>query len=238
MSALIIEGNQNDIVNVLAVMLFPDDEELRKQYIALDSTSRMLLDDSDANLVGMPDRTSIKSLMNAPSFDDMQNIIIPKHTKNAMLAGDMLAAQYLMHYHTSAVPSLNKAKFMVQENQKITENSAGYKLSLTKRTADKHWNKFKPVSPLWAAYNLNTEFPFHEDENIFQPNVFPIFLEIAAHIQDFATANISEGNNLNKPIIELDEIWALPSHIPRRQLITNANLLRLRENLKKYKAPV
>lgn len=231
MPEIVLNGGQNDILTVLAAMLFPNDEERQQQYISVDQVSR-IYPYKNNNIYGISDSASIQSLMNAPSLNDFQDKIIPKLSNKALIVGDMLASQYLLYHHTSEPPNLRKANFIVVQREKWLLANGDVSKDISEHTAYNYWKENKPVAHLWAAYRLNAEFPYDEGKGVFHEDIFPKFLSVAAHIQDFATTFIPA--KAKYPMLDLNEIWSLPEYVTRRQLKGKLDLTPLRNILKHY----
>lgn len=235
MSTLVINGDQHDILYVLAIMLFPENEQLRTQFTCTHLVSTDMADEKTLSLYGVSKNDTEKILLNSPTLSDFNNKIQPKIMKKTILVGSMLAELYLTNMHDLDSPSKSKARHVAINLIKKITNKDGYHLSISERTVDKYWNEYKSVAHLWAAFFLNNEYKYHNDDNIFIPDVFPTFLEIAASLQDFGTSFISDQLISNESILNLNSLWSLPEDMVRRKLSTDSNLLHIREALKTYK---
>lgn len=227
MTEIVLNGDQNDILTVLAVMLFPNDKVQQQQYVSINQ-GLVEAYNNDGNI---SDVTS-ESLIHAHRPEDIENKIIPKLSNKVLIVGDMLATQYLLHYHSSIPPSLSKANFIVVQREKELLNDDGKRQTISERAVYDYWKEYKSVAHLWAAYFLNGYVPYHEDENIFQDKAFPTFIGIAAHVQDFATK--FKPAQATKPMLDPNEIWSLPEYVTRIQLTGKPELSPLREILKSY----
>ena len=237
MTKLNLEGNQSDILKVLAIMLFPENEKLQKQYICATLELNGTVDATFYKPYAIDKNDSPKILLDSPTSKQFSEKIVPKATQKAIVVGSMLTALYLMDMHEFESPSKSKARHIAIFLTRKILNSDDKHLTLSERTVDKYWNEYKSVAHLWAAFVLNNEYTYHNDDNIFIPDAFPTFLEIAASLQDFGTSFSSDQLISNESILNLNSLWSLPEDMVRKKLNTDSNLLHIREALKTYKAP-
>ena len=146
-----------DNLRVDAIMLFPNATKSREQYFAVNYARGTTAQLEDAVEVGVGVAT-LRFLIDAPSYEELeaQAFIC---TKRALVAGDLLAALFLMHRFKVDEPSINKAIFVAQNYMSRDGFSDESKYPQSERMIRKCWTDFQPVSHFWAARRLNARPP-------------------------------------------------------------------------------
>lgn len=225
-----LDGSPNDIGWIRATMLFPNDDMARRQCFAAESTRAKVLDCADADRLEIAAR-DLRLLIDAPAYGDLKKIVAD-NTKRAIVAGDILMGLYVMHRFKVPEPSMNKAKFVAQEYAKTAKYGDGTRMNVSERMILEFWNEYKSVAHFWAAFRINRAYPYAPDEDVFISKEFP---EVAVEMYRFGIGFIPF--RAKAPILDAEESWALPNHIPGRSLVSEQIPERLLKYLKKYKAP-
>ena len=220
-----------DVRWVLATMLFPNDETLRRQYFGIDSARYKVLECNDTDRLEI-NASDLRLLIEAPAYDVLKDITAA-NTKCATVAGDILMVLYIMDKFNVPEPSLNKAIFVAMEYAKNAKYGDGTRMNVSERMVLKCWNEYKPVAHLWAAFRINVAYPYTKD-GVFSD---PKFLEVAVGLFRFGAAFIPARAKIKNPVIDAAKCWTLPDRIPASNLVSERRPDRLLKYLKKYKAP-
>lgn len=224
----------HDIGWVRSIMLFPDDENLRKQNYAVE-VAKYEVSSSDASRTLSTE--CIKLLIEAPSDSALQRIR-NESTKEGFVAGAILTAMYLMHHYKLAEPSINKAIFVAKEFSKKTAYGDGSPTPAETKIKE-YWRQYAPVAHLWAAFELNRLYPIVESEaDCLSETGFPKFLQLAASVYNFGITFIPKRARPQTPILNKSETWAIDKQIEPLVLQESTPPPELLKILKKYKAPV
>lgn len=218
-------------------MLFPNEETLREQYYAvLLARYEMQQAESDSAVIELT-RNHLGLLIAAPSYADLVGLVADR-TKQAIVAGDMLSAIYVMDYFSLSEPSMNKAEFVAAEFSKKATYGDGSKIAGSHPAIMNAWNTYKDVAHLWAAYRINEAYSFAPSKpDIFSQQYFPTFLGIASMLYEFGTSFIPLRARPKKPILDALTTWQLPSQIAPIRLTGNpARPTRIENTLKRYRA--
>src|SRR5262249_10338561 len=154
-----------DLGWVMSIMLFPNDQGLREQYFAVQRVRMEVLDAKDGDLLQV-DAQTLRFLLDAPRYEQLSNLT-RLSTKRAIVAGDLLAALYLMDRFSVREPSINKAIHIAQRYAQGAKYSDGTELDSSERKIREHWQEFRPVAHLWAAQRLNEAYPFAPQKALF-----------------------------------------------------------------------
>jgi hypothetical protein len=232
-----LDGSPSDIGWVLATMLFPNEEVLREQFLAVHLAR---YEESRAEETHTPiqlTRRHLGLLMDAPSYADLGKIVADR-TKQATIAGDMMAALYVMDYFRLPEPSMNKAEFVAAEFSKKATYGDGSKIAGSHPSILKAWNAYKDVAHLWAAYRINAAYAYAPSEkDVFSQQHFPTFLGIAAMLYQFGTSFIPLRARPRKTILDVSEAWKLPVGIDPIRLVGDPERpTKIEKTLKRYRA--
>lgn len=232
-----LEGSPNDIGWVLATMLFPNEEELREQFYAVRLAQHEAQQAESDDTVIQLTRRHLELLMDAPSHPDLGKMVVDR-TKQAIIAGDMMTALYVMDYFKLPEPSMNKAEFVAAEFSKKATYGDGSKMAGSHPMIIKAWNAYKDVAHLWAAYRINEAYAYAPSkQEIFTQQHFPTFLGIAAMLYQFGTSFTPLRAKLRKPILDAATAWQLPAEIlPIRLVGDPTRPTRIEKTLKRYRA--
>lgn len=234
MPKIILENDLIDTHWINSIMFYPNDLKLRQQYFTM---QRMDFETNDANDddVFKIDAKSLKLIISAPSYENFKLKSI-EITKEAIVAGDVLASIYLMEKFELPEPSLNKAFFISQEFAKTNKYGDGTAMAVSKRYVKERWAKYKPVAHFWAAWRINQNYPITSQQQIFAEG-FESFLQLAKELEIFGLNYVPLRAKPQKPLLEFESTWQLPNEIINKTLNSNRKPLLLIKTLKKYKAP-
>jgi hypothetical protein len=240
-----LDGGPHDPARIRAFMSFPNDQVLRELYFFLaginDAAYRVNEDDV-VNISGKA--RTWRLLLHRPNLRQLATAET-ESVKRGQVAGDVLAALYLMDRFSEREPSfkepsMRKAVFAAQEMARTDTYGDGTRMKVAGKTIEEYWEEFKPVAHLWAAFRINNtpEYSFAAMSDLMTSGFVP-FLQVAAGLFHFGCDfKLSRVNpQAQKPILDPRQSWSLPDSIERRDLDTNAPLpSRLVEILRQYKA--
>ena len=226
----------DDAGRVLATMHFPKNKELREQYVALNRITSLIKGLKETDKIEIDVKT-LNHVIDAASFVKM-NELCGETTKKGVIAGDILSTIYLMDLFNIQEPSMNKAIHVAQEYAKTTTYNDGTKLNTSERMIRKYWREFMSVAHFWAAVRLNQSYTFCAYEETFSNHDnFKVFLEVSAELLNFGCNFVPKRTRQDTTILNRDNVWALPSDIPRRTLVSEEIPDELLKHLETYKAP-
>ncbi len=247
MPKIILDDDPNDIGWVYSIMLFPNDETLRKQNFGLEIAKLELLKVEELQKRWMSpqgeelqpalDTKKITTLLiNTPADSDFK-IARTEREKKGTVAGQILASLYLMDKFNLEEPSLNKAIFVSTEYNKKAKFGDGSPMPAESKIKE-YWKEYLPVAHLWAAFELNINYSFvSEQHDCFGEKGFIKFLQVAADIYNFGIKFIPKRARPLKPILNAEKCWGFDSSIKPLTLISDIKPQSLIKILKKYKAP-
>jgi hypothetical protein len=204
-------------------------------FLAADQVDLAISRAHDTDILQV-DVFTLKKLLGAPSLDYFRQLA-EVNTRRGVIAGDLLAALYVMDRFKVPEPSFNKALYVAQRYAEEESYGGGSKLSLSERKIREYWAAFKPVAHFWAAIRLNEVYRFTKGDNVFLSRDFPIFLEVAVELLNFGCSFIPMRAKPKTPILDVSQCWQLPVRISPRELISKRPPDRLLRYLKDYKVP-
>jgi len=209
-----------DSIWVLALMHFPNDEQLRQQYYAvkfaeseLEGTVPTSFIESEADALRKVLGHSLKS-----AFHE----IVAKRARDACIAGDVLTTLFGMYSFPDNFdePSLKKAIFIVGKYAENNKYGDGSSIPTGKTTIRKCFDGFRNVAHLWAAMRLHQDFPIREQgETLGSRDAMRDFLGIAHTLQAFGCWFIPKRSSSGiefvapGPILDPATIWEVPNSI-------------------------
>jgi hypothetical protein len=240
-----LDGGPHDPARIRAFMSFPNDQVLRELYFFLaginDAAYRVNEDDV-VNISGKA--RTWRLLLHRPNLRQLATGET-ESVKRGQVAGDVLAALYLMDRFSEREPSFKepskrKAFFAAQEMARTDRYGDGTPMKVSDKTIDRYWEEFKPVVHLWAAFRINNtpEYSFAAVSDLMTSGFVP-FLQVAAGLFHFGCSFIPSRvpRRARNPILDPRQSWSLPDNIARKDLDTNAALPgRLVEIMRRYKA--
>jgi hypothetical protein len=249
MPQLITNGTYpHDTDAVLAVMLWPapEDEERRRQYCAAQEAHRLLKAGDDPLCISA---ALLSTLLDTQDWPSLIKDVVAR-TKRATVAGQVLAAMYVMELNADILPptgadgaSMSKAYHIVMEwaRSGMTFGDGDSMPRLSDKTLKKYLAEFAPVAHFWAAKDLLKPFNVPERGALFGPDGLPILLEAASYLQSFGLAYVPSNKSkaARTRLLDKTSIWLLDQsvHRPRipvadeRDLYANAPF---REYLRSY----
>lgn len=213
---------------LIAVMCFPgpNDEKLRRKATALLYGHMATTAACDpvilSELCTIIDINFIKVLITPPSLD-LEELLnkIYESQRIGCIVGSIFENIYTMNHANIKLPSINKGKFIVQHDIK----RLNIHTHCSDDTLDRYWNKFKPVSHLWAALNCVMSEKYGEPtegqeytliaEIIDEENVASL-ISIAEHFRYFGEKFVTHNTNVNaqRALFATNEAWRPTTDFP------------------------
>lgn len=215
-------------------MHFPTDKHLRECFFAVEQTRAVTLGVAERDRIETDVKT-LRLIIEAPGYADIK-CLVAETTKRAIVAGDILAALYIMERYSIPEPSMNKAVFIVQEYARKATYGDGSQICRSERMIREAWQEFRSVAHFWAAFRLNKAYPFVPDRKQFSLAHFGTFLGVAAGLYEFGRAFVPFRAKEKTPLLEAQSSWALPDSIVPRQLKSHTRPLLLEKVVRKYRA--
>ncbi len=220
MPELEIRGNYMDPIWILAVMHFPNDEELREKYYAEKFAECELLEVAPTGSVELESNVLQRILQRTgkTSFQE----IVAKCARDAYIAGDVLKTLFGMYSFPDNFPepSLRKAIFIVGKYAESNRYGDGSPIPKGRTKIGEYFDSFRNVAHLWAAMRLHQDFPIREQEEILgSQEAVRDFLGIAHTLQAFGCKFIPKRSSSGiefvapSPILDPDTIWKVPNFV-------------------------
>jgi hypothetical protein len=234
MPEISLDGTPLDPGWVLATMHFPNDKNLRDRYFAVHRIRLEVLDAKESELFQV-DAQTLRLLIEAPGYDQLK-VLVSETAKRGIVAGDILAAMYLMDRFSIPEPSINKAIYVSRQFARKVRYGDDTKMPGWEQNIKNCWREFRPVAHLWAAFRLNQAYPFTPERTTFSSG-FADFLEVASGLLNFGFSFIPLRAKPRRPILDPSKSWALPATVQANHLDSDRLPDRLIKILKNYKAP-
>jgi hypothetical protein len=210
--------NYLDGIWILALMVFPNDEYLRRQFYAVKFVESELEGTVPTDCIEIG-ADVIREILDSPAKSKFLEIV-GKQTRDAIIAGNVLATVFAMDSFSDYFdePSERKAIFVAQKFAEKTRYGDGSKIPHTETKIRGCMKDFRSVAHLWAAMTLHEGFPIREQKEILaSPDAVRDFLGIAGTLQDFG-CNFAASRTRNrdkKPILDHETIWRVPADTKR-----------------------
>lgn len=233
-----LRGNYLDPIWILAVMCFPNDEQLRRQYYAMKYADSQLINTVPTDFIEL-EVGHLQTLLESPGRATMSEIG-DCQTRRAFIAGDFLLNICGMHSFPDDFdePSERKAVFLAEKFAGKTEYKDGSSLPADRSTILRIVKEFRDVAHLWAAWRFHEIIPNRNQEDILMsPQSIREFLGIAGTLQDFGCCFVPKRSKSEMPILNDKTIWTVPESISRVELSWPSPPLHIIEYVKSYKAP-
>lgn len=225
-----------DILNFLAIMLFPNDAKDREMHHLINQLNHDLknLEMQDV----LMSRDDLELLLQSPSYESWSKLVAD-NTKKAIIAGDLCGIVYAMHVFNIPEPSMNKAIFVMREFAKISDvkYGDGERLPISEQTIRNCWSEYRGVAHLWGAFRLNQDYKINDDGLCFTNHGYISFLEVAAGILGFGNGFVPHRAKAQLPLFSGDEMWIFTNAIKPRNLVSDNFPVLMQQMLEKYKAP-
>jgi hypothetical protein len=234
MPTIELKGNSDDGGWVMALMLFPNDERLRDGCFAVNRISGSLAPERPKETFAL-DAKTIELLLDTPSREQLKTLT-SSATKKGVVAGDLLAAMYLMKMFEVQEPSMNKAIHIAGMFARDERWGDGESMDTSERMIRMAWQSHQSVSHLWAAFRLNNAYPFAKQGTLFTTEVNKL-LGVALGVLEFATSFVPHRTRPAKVILSQTDAWAPPQSIEPLYLKSDRAPDRLLRYLETYKAP-
>lgn len=240
MRTIDVKGNAEDPGRVLGVMLFPNDQAMREQFMATRLTELEVSRFGDGARLEVDART-LRLLLEAPSREEMGRTVA-EATKRATYSGDILSMVYLMdrfkdRHPAFDRPSINKAVAFCKEFGLMHKFGDGDKMYYSEKKIRECWDEFKPVAHLWAAFRINKAYPFQRDAFGSAEGLYK-FLGVAAGIYNFGASFVPKASKPPVPILDPTTAWLIPESIAPMSLYSDRLPDQLAAYAANYKAAV
>lgn len=233
MPSVELKGDLNDAFWIRALMFFPNDHELRDQYYTVLKLDFETINSPESTLFHL-DAYSIRLLLSSPSYSEFKNRTIAL-TKQGIVAGDVLAAVYLMNLYMIPEPSMLKARYIARKFAESNVFGDGDKMNISSRPIKEAFNSFKPVSHFWAAWRLNQTYNFVPASSVWGDG-FYTFLSLAKAVQVFALDHSSGKTKKSQSLLNKSETWILPDHIDKFDVVVDGTPNPFEQLLDQYDA--
>lgn len=235
MRTIQLDGGPHDLGWVWATMLFPDDQQMREHFFAVQLARESLVGAKSGGSIEISEDT-LQRLIDAPSFEELKRVTAER-TKRAIVAGNILIALYVMDWFSILEPSMNKAKFVAQEFAKRSTYGDGSQIPRSEPFIIEVWNEFKSVAHLWGALEINKPYPYAPPREVFSKEYFGKFLEVASGISRFGCSFIPFRARPKTSVLDSATLWSLPDWIVPASLPRTAKRPEILEKtIKKYRA--
>ena len=236
MSIIKLSGeHSSDLGWVHAVMAYPDDKQLRDQFFAVYIVNMKLREAKTQQILPVSTET-LRLILEAPGSTEFNRMDREK-TKKAIVAGNLLASMYLMDKFSIPEPSMNKAIFVAEKFAISATYGNKSKIDKSEPMVREAWSQFHSVAHLWAAVELNKAYPYAPKNEIFSPEYFHVFLEVAASLYEFGKSFVPLRAKIKKPILDPNTSWVLPDTVSPQHLKSDRRPIKMEKILKKYRAP-
>jgi hypothetical protein len=233
-------SQESAVGELLALMLYPDDERKRRESFVTSEVRRLTFAPDASSLTLSAD--DARALLAAPSWDEIKRVEEAR-AKMGFVAGQVLATLYLTHRFRGTskyfVPSMNRAIFVAQSlAAKGALFGDGTPMPRSDRTIRTYWRNFAPVAHYWATLRLGgLGYPFSPKREALAPAHFPRFLGIANAMFRFGVQFVPEGAQPALPLLDPATAHALPPGVGFVELQSDRFPDLLRDLLKAYRAP-
>lgn len=234
MPTIELKGTSDDGGWVMALMLFPNNERLRDGCFAVNRISGSL-DPARPKEAFAVDAKTLELILDTPSRSDLKTLT-SNATKGGVVAGDLLAAMYLMKKFEIPEPSMNKAIHIASLFARDEKWGDGELMDTSERMIRQAWQAYRPVSHLWAAFRLNNAYPYAKRGTLFTSEVSKL-LGVASGVLEFATSFVPFRARPARAILPPNDVWAPPQSIEPLYLKSDRIPDRLLRYLKTYEAP-
>ena len=217
MPFITLNGLGHDSARVFALMCFPNDESVQKQFLAI-RTIEKIPKDADPQETFPISVAELRMLAASPSQAEIYEQV-SEAVKRAVTAGDILSIMYLMDKFSEQntafkKPSFNRALHVSMKFSLTARYGDGTVLPRSEQTIRKNWKEFRSVSHLWAALRIDQDYPFMSKIGPFDDGEnFQRFLGLALEIGRFATSYCPDHTKLATPLIDPESLWLPPSSV-------------------------
>ncbi len=205
--------------NILAVMLYPNDNLKRRQWLTA-SKARYWRDHQDkVSLPEEPEKLKeiIKFLADAPPFDKLFD---QKAFNQGIIASEKLYT--ILEIDRSGIPpSAAKAEYLIDKDG--LKSRSGKKIPSSQRSIQQAWKEYHSVAHLWAAYRIY-HYLFSDDH--FPLNSPKIFLSVSEFFRRHGER--ITPTNQTTPYLDPSTTWKPPENFKLGEI--NINIPELSED--------
>lgn len=213
-----LKGDLVDPLTVLALMVFPTDEEQRRNYHSIRSAESQLDAASGSTSLELKSdllRAIIKSPNKSELFDQMG-----RQVREAMVAGTYLATLFVMSLFPNDFnePSSRKAVYVTRCLAKESKYGDGSEMYKSDTKIRKCIDNYRSVAHLWAATILYDRARFQDFTDFLDNDeALQDFLSIGASIQDFGCNFVADRPRRRdqRTVLDPASIWKLPATVER-----------------------
>jgi hypothetical protein len=214
MESLELFGDGMDGGRAMAWMLFPADAALREHHMAREVAEQACKEAAASETISIAPQTLL-ALLDGPGGLEMKRLAA-EATKRGTVAGDLLHLLYEMHARGVDEPSFGKALEHYKRFAPGLTYGDGEALKYSEQTLRTYFDEFRSVAHLWAAWRLNTgPYAYLPDpRQVFHDaSSLQTFLGVAKGVADFATTFIPKRTKPPRPVIEINDLIAIPESI-------------------------
>lgn len=200
--------NFYNILQIHAVMLYPTDESARDKFII---ASLCGLKKNREENIQLP----IGALSYLLSISSVEDVVkrAADDAEKAVIAGDMLDFIAQMQFVGYQEPSVNKAIYLIQSYLSTAVKGCRRKAGSSEKTIRQHWEKYKPVAHLWAAFRVYQLAPKSNFTNIAKTLAgvkLNEFLAVAEHFRLFGESFKPSRIKSHESLLPKGETWQVP----------------------------
>jgi hypothetical protein len=195
---------------VMSAMLFPRNANYRAAYVLRNRWASSVDDGVEFVL----SKSELQALLDLPSRAEL-SAAADAGVKHGCVAGDLLALIYEQAKAGKPEPSMRAALRRYKEWAIGKKYGDGDALKYSDMQVRKFFEEALPAAHLWAAHRLMKRI----DDNgatykaAFSRSELPVLLGWAKALQDFATDFVPLRTKPPKPIIDLEEMLAIPEQV-------------------------
>jgi hypothetical protein len=205
---------------VMAVMYFPNNDEVRRQFLVRQLV-KQACEDGGADAEVSIKASMLRELIEGPGLGEMKSLV-EEAVRRGSVAGDLLHLVYEMHARGLQEPSFGKA---IEEYKRFAlggKYGDGVPLKISEHMLRTYFNEYASVAHLWAAYRLNHgpyAYAGHPQDVFGSQPMLRRFLGVAKAVGEFACTFAPKRTKPPKPVIDPAEILRLPDDIAPLNLI-------------------
>jgi hypothetical protein len=200
-----------------ALMLFPHDDSCRRLHGFIELLRQAVFNAEPESRINIPlaSGTIWRMFLHQPKPErpnERSNLEVlgqaaDEAHRHGLIAGMVLGTMYVMDRASFPAPSRENAIKYVQALAREARYGDGSPVDRSRTRILKHWQGFKSVAHLWAAYYLNLSFPIAPQKDLFGSHFIP-FMQSAAALGQWGIDY--RPVRAKKTILDPKECWGLP----------------------------
>ena len=193
---------------LLAIMLFPKDDGMRRAYAAHQRV--IALDKLGAAQV---DAALARELAYSLSYTQMR-AATAESFRCAHIVGTQMLLLYVMHCDRPSRASERAARMATQNLLKAKKFGDGSPRSRSSKSLRDYWDKYRDVAHLWAAFSLHRQFlrcMGSDPSTLLESAAFrSTFLGTAKTLESFGMQYKAPLNKRKHALLDADALWRVP----------------------------